>query len=117
MLLFHWICFNDIFWISIARCARIYKKGVIAMILPENLMNLIRQGEGLTVEFKKSTTDITKDVYDTVCSFSNREGGHIFFGIKDTGAIHGVDKDCIEQMKKTLLRQSIMRTKYIRHYI
>lgn len=39
------------------------------MILPENLMNLIRQGEGLTVEFKKSTTDITKDVYDTVCSF------------------------------------------------
>lgn len=42
------------------------------MILPENLMNLIRQGEGLTVEFKKSTTAITKDVYDTVCSFSNQ---------------------------------------------
>ena len=44
-----------------------------------------------------------KDVYDTVCSFSNREGGHIFFGIKDTGAIHGVDKDCIEQMKKNFV--------------
>ena len=28
-------------------------KGVSYMILPENLMNLIRQGEGLTVEFKK----------------------------------------------------------------
>ena len=103
MLLFHWICFNDIFWISIARCVRIYKKGVIAMILPENLMNLIRQGEGLTVEFKQSTRNITKDVYDTVCSFSNRDGGHIFLGVKDNGTILGVDKDCVEQMKKNFV--------------
>ena len=73
------------------------------MVLPENLMNLIRQGEGLTVEFKKSTTDITKDVYDTVCSFSNREGGHIFFGVKDNGTILGVDKDCVGQMKKNFV--------------
>lgn len=51
------------------------------MILPENLMSLIRQGEGLTVKFKKSTTDNTKDVYDTVCSFFNRDGGHIFFAV------------------------------------
>ena len=71
------------------------------MILPEILMNLIRQSEGLTVEFKKSTTDITRDVYDTVCSFSNREGGHIFFGVKDNGTILGVDKDCIERDKIT----------------
>ena len=73
------------------------------MILPENLMNLIRQGEGVTVEFKKSTRDITKDVYDTVCSFSNRDGGHIFFGVKDNGMILGVDKECVEQMKKNFV--------------
>ena len=42
-------------------------KGVSFMILPKELMELISQGEGITVEFKKSTTDITKDVYDTVC--------------------------------------------------
>ena len=72
-------------------------------MLPENLMKLIRRGEGLTVEFKKSTTDITKDVYDTVCSFSNRDGGHIFFGVKDNGTILGVDKDCVEQMKKNFV--------------
>ena len=72
-------------------------------MLPENLMSLIRQGEGLTVEFKKSTTDITKDVYDTVCSFSNRDGGHIFFGVKDNGTILGVDRDCVEQMKKNFV--------------
>lgn len=73
------------------------------MILPENLMSLIRQGEGLTVEFKKSTKDITKDVYDTVCSFSNRDGGHIFLGVKDNGTILGVEINCVEQMKKNFV--------------
>lgn len=73
------------------------------MTLPAKLMALIRQGEGLTVEFKKSTTDITKDVYDTVCSFSNRDGGHIFFGIKDNGTILGIQEDCVEQIKKDFI--------------
>lgn len=72
------------------------------MTLPAELMELICQGESLTVEFKKSTTDITKDVYDTVCSFSNRDGGHIFLGVKDNGTILGIQADRVEQMKKSL---------------
>lgn len=70
------------------------------MQLPIELLTLIEQGEGLTVEFKKSQKDITKDVYETVCSFSNRDGGHIFLGVKDDGSILGVQPDCIDQMKK-----------------
>ncbi|MDY3987171.1 MAG: ATP-binding protein [Peptoniphilaceae bacterium] len=31
-----------------------------------------------------------------MCSFSNRDGGHIFFGVKENGTILGVDNDCIE---------------------
>ena len=31
------------------------------------LLRLIEGGENIQVEFKKSTTEITKDVYDTVC--------------------------------------------------
>ena len=50
---------------------------------------IIKEGESITVEFKKSADEITKDVYDTVCSFSNREGGHIFLGVKDNGEIQG----------------------------
>ena len=73
------------------------------MLLPDNLLALIRQGEGLTVEFKKSTTEITSDVYDTVCSFSNREGGHIFLGVKDNGEIIGVQKDRVDQVKKNFV--------------
>lgn len=70
------------------------------MKLPFELLDLIESGEGINVEFKKSTTGITKDVYDTVCSFSNRNGGHIFFGVKDSGEILGVDPDCAGRMMK-----------------
>lgn len=37
-----------------------------AMELP----GIIEHGEGISVEFKKSTADITKDVYDTVSPIS-----------------------------------------------
>lgn len=45
------------------------------MQLPIELFEMIKSGEGLTVEFKKSTSDITKDLYETVCAFSKRDGG------------------------------------------
>lgn len=46
----------------------------------KELLKLIQNGENIHLELKKSTNDITKDVYDTVCSFSNREGGTIILG-------------------------------------
>ena len=49
------------------------------------LLKLIQGGENIHVEFKKSTHEITKDVYDTVCAFSNRDGGTILLGVKETG--------------------------------
>ena len=62
-------------------------------------LELVKNGEGITVEFKKSTTSITKDVYDTVCSFSNREGGHIFLGVANDGCVIGVAPGAINQIK------------------
>lgn len=64
------------------------------------ILNLINSGESTTVEFKKSTNEITKDVYDTVCAFSNREGGHIFLGVNDKGVVLGVSPDAVDQIKK-----------------
>lgn len=64
------------------------------------LLEIIGRGECHTTEFKKSTTDITKDVYESICAFSNRDGGHVFLGVKDNGEILGIEPDCIEKMKK-----------------
>ena len=70
------------------------------MIIPQELQKLIDNGEGTTVEFKESHTDITKDVYETVCSFSNRDGGHIFLGLENNGKIIGIQKDKIDKICK-----------------
>ena len=60
----------------------------------------MKKGEGLLIEFKECKTEINKGVYETVCAFLNRNGGELLLGINDQGKITGIDKDCIEQIKK-----------------
>lgn len=66
----------------------------------KELLEIIEKGECHTTEFKKSTTDITKDGYESICAFSNRDGGHIILGVKDNGEMLGIEPNCIEKMKK-----------------
>lgn len=52
----------------------------------EELNLLIKEGEGLTVEFKeKYSSKIDKDIV----AFANSKGGHLFLGVDDTGKIVG----------------------------
>ncbi len=44
----------------------------------EELKKLIEIGEKIDIEFKKSQDELNKDLYESVCSFNNRDGGHIF---------------------------------------
>ena len=67
----------------------------------EELKKLIQTGEKRDVEFKKSQNDITKDVYETVCSFNNRDGGHIILGVLDnTKKICGINPERIDKILK-----------------
>ncbi len=67
----------------------------------EELKKLIDTGEKIDVEFKKSQDKLNKDLYESVCSFNNRDGGHIFLGVVDeTKEICGVNPDEIDKMKK-----------------
>jgi ATP-dependent DNA helicase RecG len=36
------------------------------------LQEIINQGEGTQVEFKKASIDLNKDAFDSVCGFLNR---------------------------------------------
>ena len=47
----------------------------------KEIKQLIQNGEKIDVEFKESKNALTKDVFDTVCSFNNRNGGHILLGV------------------------------------
>ena len=50
-----------------------------------DLKALIKQGEGISVEFKECRRAINRDVYETVCAFLNRHGGTILLGVTDSG--------------------------------
>ena len=52
----------------------------------DELMLLIKEGEGLTVEFKEKYT--AKVVQDLV-AFANSKGGKVIFGVTDSGHIKG----------------------------
>jgi ATP-dependent DNA helicase RecG len=69
-------------------------------MLTERIRSILKEGEGLKVEFKKCRNSINKDVYDTVCAFLNRHGGVILLGVEDNGAVTGIDAGNIEQIKK-----------------
>ncbi len=70
------------------------------MKLTDELLSLIKGGENQKVEFKRSATDIPSSVYESVCAFSNREGGYMFLGVKDNGEITGVNPNYLVDMKK-----------------
>ncbi len=65
----------------------------------KRIHELIRKGEGISIEFKECRAGINKDLYETVCSFLNRQGGEILLGVKDNGQINGVDQSCLAKIK------------------
>ena len=66
----------------------------------DEIKKLIQNGEKIDVEFKESKNALTKDVFDTVCSFNNRNGGHILLGINDKRDIVGVSEDKVDKIIK-----------------
>lgn len=65
----------------------------------EEIKKIINTGEKIDVELKRSENDLNKDIYESVCSFNNRNGGHLFLGIVDgTKEVKGVNPDRINKM-------------------
>lgn len=66
----------------------------------QEIKHIIQNGEKIDVEFKESKNALTKDVFDTVCSFNNRNGGHILLGVNDKREIIDVRKDKVDKVIK-----------------
>lgn len=71
---------------------------------PSIIRSIIAQGEGVEVEFKKSRASLSRSVFETICSFLNRRGGHILLGVADNGKIEGVKEDTVQEQLDTLAR-------------
>ena len=70
------------------------------MTMIDKLRQLIREGEGLTVELKRCRNKITNNIYETVSAFSNRYGGYILLGVGDDGEVSGVNPAAVDKIKK-----------------
>lgn len=78
------------------------------MQLPQERLSLIKNGENTVVpkyrgRIQKIHRRYNKGCVHTVCSFSKRNGGHIFFGVKDKCTILGARPDRIDQIKKNFV--------------
>lgn len=60
----------------------------------DELVDLLHAHEWRDVEFKEARRAVPKDAYETVAAFANTEGGHLVFGVRETGS--GVDGSHVE---------------------
>ncbi len=67
----------------------------------KKIHQLLKKGEGITVEFKECKNNVPKSLYETICAFLNRYGGEILLGVNDKGEITGVVN--IEAIKKEII--------------
>lgn len=73
------------------------------MMIVKQLHDIIHSGEGLSVEFKECHTGINRGVYESICAFLNRQGGHMVLGVKDDGTIIGITPSALSKIKKDLV--------------
>lgn len=69
----------------------------------EKIIQLVKQGEGVEVEFKTARNQLNHDIFDSICGFLNRKGGHLLLGVKDDGKIDGVADSSISSMINNLV--------------
>lgn len=48
----------------------------------EGLKYIISHSEGTEIEYKKLQAGLARSVYETICAFLNRRGGHVVLGAK-----------------------------------
>jgi ATP-dependent DNA helicase RecG len=73
------------------------------MLTKKDIQQIIAKGEGLHIEFKRSQNNVPNDMYETIVSFSNCEGGIILLGVDDEGTLIGIDNVQQNKMLKNLV--------------
>jgi ATP-dependent DNA helicase RecG len=77
----------------------------------ENLERLLQQGEGINIEFKQARRGLPRDVFESVCAFLNRQGGHLLLGASNNGQPTGVDEAEADHLQRDFAALSNNPTK------
>jgi len=71
-----------------------------------DIRQIIELGEGISVEFKKTSNQLPDNFFETVCAFLNRNGGSILLGITDSKVVEGVNPTAVEVICKNIANLS-----------
>lgn len=78
------------------------------MVLKDGeIIQLIREGEGQRVEFKREPTE---KIGEEICAMANAEGGYIFVGVEDDKTHVGTD---VERAKRIITSQAAAITPHV----
>ena len=69
----------------------------------KDIIEKLKIGENIAVEFKRGGNGFEEDSYQTVCSFLNRFGGDLFLGVLDDGTVVGVNQKSALDMVKNFI--------------
>lgn len=71
-----------------------------------NILDILQQGEGVTIEFKRCSRNLPDSFFETVCAFLNRAGGTILLGVTDNNVVEGVPAEEVEAICKSIANLS-----------
>lgn len=57
----------------------------------DRVRHLLRQPEGMRLEFKKAATALPVNLFESVCAMLNRDGGDILLGVDNDGTLTGIE--------------------------
>ena len=70
------------------------------------IKNILNQGEGIRVEFKKAQNELPENLFETICAMLNRTGGDIILGADNHRNLIGITPEKAEQMVNRIVNQS-----------
>src|ERR1700744_4633417 len=75
----------------------------MSILIVERLLN---QHESIRLEFKEARASLPGNLFETICSMLNREGGDILLGVNDNGTVGGINPERINILKTDLVNLS-----------
>jgi ATP-dependent DNA helicase RecG len=75
----------------------------VAEMTPKKIKELVKQGEGIEVEFKTSRFELPKNAFESICAFLNRRGGHLLLGVNNKGEVEGVMNDAVQLVMNAII--------------
>ena len=71
----------------------------------EDFEDILKRGEGTSIEFKRCGKLPEHDTFETICAFSNRQGGNILLGVLNDGTVVGVDESRALEIQRNVVNR------------